>query len=519
MRHIRGMCYPVAALAAVALPLTLFGAVPAEAAPAVTAPAVARVAPDPASCPDQVSLVNGGFEQPVVSRGTWAWFPDVSQAGAPNHVPGWLTTATDHLIELWASPPNPANTPTKEGRQLAELNANQVSTLYQDHATAPGTKLYWRLSHRGRLGVDTMALDIGAPAAPVQQRVMSDGTGSWGTYSGAYIVPAGQTTTRFAFRSVSAAGGNATFGNLLDDISFATAPCVVVTKTASPQGPVDVGDVITYRVTAVNKGGATAENVRLTDSVPAGTTYVPGSLRVVDGPGSGDKTDQAGDDQGEFDAAAGKVSFTLGNGATPAAGGSLPNAASLPDGTTVEFKVKVGRDAAGGQVTNQATAGYENRLGPEPERLTSTSGDAVTKVNPAVDLSVVKSADATRVTVGQTVTYRVTVRNAGPNDATGVTVKDMLPANLAFVSAMAANGTYTPANGMWTVGALASGASATLTLHAKATAVGETTNTATADGKELDLDPANDSDSVKVCVDPEPFCPYCTKETAQKTKS
>jgi uncharacterized repeat protein (TIGR01451 family) len=271
-----------------------------------------------------------------------------------------------------------------------------------------------------------MALDIGVPAAPVQQKVMSDGTGSWGT-------------------------------------------------------------------------------------------YVPGSLRVVDGPGSGDKTDQAGDDQGEFDA--GKVSFTLGDDATPAAGGSLPNAASLPGGTTVEFKVKVGRDAAGRQVTNQATVGYENRLGPEPEQLTSTSGDAVTKVNPAVDLSVVKSADSTKVTVGQTVTYRVTVRNAGPNDATGVMVKDMLPSTLTFLSATASNGTYAAASGMWTVGALASGASATLTVHAKATAVAETTNTATADATELDLDPANDSDSVKICIDPEPFCPYCIKESGQKPRN
>ena len=73
--------------------------------------------------------------------------------------------------------------------------------------------------------------------------------------------------------------------------------------------------------------------------------------------------------------------------------------------------------------------------------------------------------------------------------------------------------------GVSAVGALANGASATLIVHAKATAVGETTNEATADGKELDLDPANDSDSVKICVDPEPFCPYCMKGTEQKAKS
>ncbi|TXS72021.1 hypothetical protein EAO76_18495, partial [Streptomyces sp. sk2.1] len=39
--------------------------------------------------------------------------------------------------------------------------------------TTPGTKLYWRLYHRGRQGEDTMALDIGAPGAattPVRKR-------------------------------------------------------------------------------------------------------------------------------------------------------------------------------------------------------------------------------------------------------------------------------------------------------------------------------------------------------------
>ena len=229
-----------------------------------------------------MALVNGGFEKPVVA-GTWASLPDASQSN-PNAVPGWRTTATDHLIEVWSPR---MNVPAVEGAQFAELNANQVSTLYQDRPTTPGQKLYWRLSHRGRLGTDQMALDIGAPSGPVQQGTMSDGNGKWGTYHGSYTVPAGQTTTRFAFRSISAAGGNASVGNFLDDVFFGTPPCVVVTKSASPQGPVDVGAEITYRLTAVNKGGDVAQNVRLTDKVPAGTTYVPGSLRVVGGPGGG----------------------------------------------------------------------------------------------------------------------------------------------------------------------------------------------------------------------------------------
>nr|WP_317618531.1 DUF11 domain-containing protein [Streptomyces sp. FBKL.4005] len=91
----------------------------------------------------------------------------------------------------------------------------------------------------------------------------------------------------------------------------------------------------------------------------------------------------------------------------------------------------------------------------------------------------VKAADATTVTVGQTVTYRVTVINTGPNHATGVTVADPLPEGLVFLSAEAASGAYDPAAGQWAVGDLAEGAGVSLTLRAKATRPGPVTNTAT----------------------------------------
>ncbi|GIH28354.1 hypothetical protein Aph01nite_66640 [Acrocarpospora phusangensis] len=499
MKHIRRMLYPVAALAATALPLTLPDVVLAGTAPAQAYAGPARL-PDPATCPERVALVNGGFEQPVVTGGAWASFPDASQS-RPNAVPGWRTTSTDHLIEIWSTR---MGVPPVEGNQFAELNATQVATLYQDRPTTPGQKLYWRLSHRGRLGTDTLALDIGDPAGPAQQAIASDGTTKWGTYTGTYTVPAGMTTTRFAFRSVSATGGNPTYGNFLDDVFFGTAPCVVVNKTASPRGPVNVGEEITYRLTAVNRGGDAAGDVRLTDTVPAGTAFVPGSLQIVDGPGSGAKTDQAGDDQAEFDPATGKITFMLGDG------GRLPDSDALPDGTTVEFRVKVGLAAAGKQVANQGTVTYENRLGAEPEPLTSTSGDTVTEVNPAVDLSVVKTAERTRVAAGGMIIYHVAVRNAGPNDATGVVVEDPLPAGLALLSATSTTGTY--AEDTWTVGTLPAGATATLTVRAKATTVAETVNTATASATELDLDPSDNSDSVRVCVDPAPTCPYCTPQ-------
>jgi hypothetical protein len=163
-------------------------------------------------------LVNGGFEEPVLPRPGIRFCPDASQAGDPDHVPGWLTTASDHLIEIWSS--GQEGVDADEGGQFAELNANEVSTLYQDLETVPGTLLQWRLSHRGRRGEDTMALDIGPPDATVEQRRFTDDNTAWGHYGGFYSVPAGQTTTRFAFRSISAAGQDKSVGNFLDGIVF-----------------------------------------------------------------------------------------------------------------------------------------------------------------------------------------------------------------------------------------------------------------------------------------------------------
>lgn len=116
-----------------------------------------------------------------------------------------------------------------------------------------------------------------------------------------------------------------------------------------------------------------------------------------------------------------------------------------------------------------------------------------------------KAADATTVTVGQTVTYRITVHNTGPNDATGVTATDQLPDGLTFISAEGP-GSYAPATGQWTVGDLADGVTATLVLRAKATKAGLIGNTATATANEKDPDTTNNTDTVSVCVEPAPSC-------------
>jgi Ricin-type beta-trefoil lectin domain-like len=178
----------------------------------------------PVAVPRKVALVNGGFEQPTVTASIgYEYFPDASQTQEPNRVPGWLTTATDHKIELWKSG-RFEGVVSAEGGQHAELNATMLSTLYQDLETTPGTTLSWGLWHRGTRGMDTMAVDIGPPEAPVEQKQITNGK-EWKRYDGTYRVPEGQTMTRFALRSISSTGsdpGTTNRGNLVDDVFFGT---------------------------------------------------------------------------------------------------------------------------------------------------------------------------------------------------------------------------------------------------------------------------------------------------------
>ncbi len=168
------------------------------------------------------ALVNGSFEEPKHSGpNKWKAFPDASHPDDPNHVPGWITSAPTGIIEICIAGLDGATPYEDGGVQYAELNATEVGTLYQDLETTPGAKMTWRLSHRGRMGPDTMALDIGPPDAPVEQQQFTDANTAWGRYEGEYVVPAGQTVTRFAFRSISATGGNPTAGNFLDAVSMA----------------------------------------------------------------------------------------------------------------------------------------------------------------------------------------------------------------------------------------------------------------------------------------------------------
>jgi uncharacterized repeat protein (TIGR01451 family)/fimbrial isopeptide formation D2 family protein/LPXTG-motif cell wall-anchored protein len=326
--------------------------------------------PDIDACANPVALVNGSFEEPPArmpgdtgspgSEHAWQYFLE-------DEVPGWKTTASDKFIQIMKSEYlyNGREVNPPHGNQYAELNAEQVSALYQDVETTPGQTIYWRLAHRGGLGVDTMTVQIGSADIPAEElpviEEISTGDSEWVYYSGTYTVPADQTTTRFAFNSVDAAGGDQRWGNLLDDIFLGTEPCVVAEKSVSPEGEVFEGDELTYEVTVKNNGGDIAADTVIEDAIPEGTEYVPGSMKILNGPKKGDLTDENDDDGGHFDGD--KVIINVGD---------VPNTTELEDGITVQFKVKALSSHVGETVVNKATVGYKNLL---------TNEDGTTETN------------------------------------------------------------------------------------------------------------------------------------------
>jgi len=145
-------------------------------------------------------------------------------------------------------------------------------------------------------------------------------------------------------------------------------------------GPLVPGDVIQYTVEVINTGNDASINTVLTDALPAGVTYVPGSLAITAGANSGAKTDAAGDDQGEV--SNGVVTLRLGTGASATQGGEMEIGATA----TVTFQVTVNPGATG-TIANQAVINAAGKQG-APAQDTPTDGNGPAGGSPPTEVEV-----------------------------------------------------------------------------------------------------------------------------------
>jgi len=209
------------------------------------------------------------------------------------------------------------------------------------------------------------------------------------------------------------------------------APRLVVTKSVADVdgGQLLAGDTLEYTIAVGNQGTDAASNVVLSDVIPAGTTLVPGSVKITAGDGAGAFTDATSDDRG--DASASGVTVRLGSGATSTAGGSLAVGAS----TTAVFRVKVDTTTATGtKITNRAEVAHKGAtsgvslLARSSTVSTTVEGAAAPTPAPKPAARITITIDGPSVlTAGKAGTYVVTVRSLGPATAKNVRLRIPVP--------------------------------------------------------------------------------------------
>lgn len=260
-------------------------AVDMNGAAGTTKSVVKLTADDTNNLPDH--LVNGDFSVNYKDQwltGGWNWTSITPDGKYLNSVRNWNdSAATWKTVNGWDKTKFGWSSTQKDGTDniqhkagavevqyddladnvYAELCAYEAGTaIYQDIKTVPGTLYKVRLKHASLYDgyLDKMQVMIGAPGheQPVEMtRTGVNGNGDklneksniiatkvsntgendrnhdsqWESYEGTYPIPAGQTVTRFTFRSVGSR--NLDHGNLLDDIVFDKAYRLDYDKNAS----------------------------------------------------------------------------------------------------------------------------------------------------------------------------------------------------------------------------------------------------------------------------------------------
>lgn len=188
-----------------------------------------------------------------------------------------------------------------DGNTYAEIVASETDrTIYQDIRTTPGTLYKIQLKHASlcRDNVDRMQVvvngtpvemtrtaangkdgdKVGEKSTTIATRVTNVNrfhhADQWETYVGYYVVPEGQTVTRFGFKAVNYL--DPTKGNLLDDVSFARSYRLSYDKNAQDA----TGSIPSDTAADTIRPAKSETDGKVSDLVQRTTTHEDGSVTV-----------------------------------------------------------------------------------------------------------------------------------------------------------------------------------------------------------------------------------------------
>lgn len=219
----------------------------------------------------------------------------------------------------------------------------------------------------------------------------------------------------------------------------------------------NVGDEVTFTITASNDGPSDATDVMVTAELPAGYTYVSHS---------------------------GDGNYTEGNGVWDV--GAL-NATSSK---VVQITAKVNPSGTY-NFTGTISGGQKDPVD------ANDAANTITAPTPITDLGITMAVNNPNPNVDSNVVFTITAANDGPSNATGVTVTAALPNGYTYVSHTGGE-SYIPGTGAWTVGNLTSDSNTEMTLTATVNPPGNYVFNGTITGNQDDLSTGNNSAQVAV---------------------
>jgi uncharacterized repeat protein (TIGR01451 family) len=228
--------------------------------------------------------------------------------------------------------------------------------------------------------------------------------------------------------------------------------------------PVQTDQVLTFFVDIANFGPSDAVGVRLSDVLPAGVTLI--SVQPAQGSCTGTAT----------------LSCSLG---------------TIAAGNDVSIEIQVVPNTAGTLTdTASATSSVD-----DPDTSNNDATVTVTANGPSADLALSLTANPHPVLVGQVLTYTLTITNAGPSDATDVTLSNQFPATVSLVSVQPSQGSCSGTTTLsCSLGAVISGADASIEIQVIPNQAGQITDTASVTNSTSDPDLSNNSASITVIV-------------------
>lgn len=332
-----------------------------------------------------------------------------------------------------------------------------VKSLTSNPTVSVGSTVTYSIkvtNHGPNTRVNTVATDLLPAGLNFVSATFAPAQGSYNSGSGAWTLgtlASGSSVTMTLTATVAAtATGSLTNtvslpadGNLANNTSsvsvFVGGTDLQITKTVSDPVPVS-GNTVAFTVRVINLGPNSTDNVRILDLLPAGLTY------------SG--------------ATASQGSYVSGTG--------LWTVGTIASGGGAQLTINATVSGANGQViTNTASLNSTS----QPDINPANNNASATLQVGYTDLVLTKTArkltpplgtagTAIAANIGNTVEFTVTLSNNGPHTATNITVKDLLPVGMTFLSSAVTAGNYVSGSGLWTLASLATGSSATLSVQA-----------------------------------------------------